>query len=284
MLNAYQYGMGKKFSYNLLIKIRLFAWFLLQLQLFVLLLFPIFFSTKFDTNTGKYFVNYNETLPVLANTNTPTSRAISSSPSTQQIHLFVNLDTCRLYVYINNKLHEYLFVSGGHTASQTPLGTFYLNINKQTFSFIAPDREYYLRCITGSSFHGMPTGLANFSEGDLYLSSYDFAILTEYLYKCKQRPTITIHCTTYPWQTVELGMCNQDVLSIQEMLYTQKLYTGSLNGYFCERTKQAVINFQKTHGLFPTGAVNSATYLKLTCQHTGNSTNLVKPAVLPYTS
>lgn len=260
--------MANKLFSVLLTKIRLFTGLLLQWQLVILLLFPFFFTTKNCTDTGKYFTFHNETVSVFADKHAPspaseppsTSPSFSPLPSARQIYLFANLDTCRLYVYVNGKLQEYLFVSGGQADTQTPLGTFTLDINNQCPSFSAPDRKYLLCSTSGSSFEGIPTGLKNFSDGDLYLSPHDFERLTNVLSNCTQPPTITIHCSTYPWLTLKAGMCNQDVLNIQEMLYSKNLYQGPINGYFCEQTKQAVIDFQKQHGLFATGAVNAATY------------------------
>lgn len=270
--------MANKFLSFPLTRIRLFTGLLLHWQLLILLLFPLFITTKICTGTGKYFANYSEASPVFAGKHSPLSTPISPSSSEQQIHLFANLDTCRLYVYINNKLQEYLFVSGGQFDAQTPLGTFHLDINKQTFSFSAPDRKYQIRSTSGSLFEGTPTGLKNFTDGDLYLSPHDFTKLTDVLNKYTLPPIITIHCSTYPWQTLKSGMCNQDVLDIQRMLRMAKYYDGPLNGYFSEQTKQAVVNFQKSHGLFTTGAVNAATYSMLSQQRPGYSADFINPS------
>lgn len=255
--------MVKISSKKLFFKIQLFIRFLLYLQLFTLLLSPMFFTTKNSLCTGKYFFDDNYTLAVSSCIYSSPTAITTSTPAGDQIYIFTNLDTCRMYVYSNNKLQEYLFVSGGQPTAQTPIGTFPLDIGGTSFYFSTPDRKFQLCSTSCTPYSGIPTGFKNFSDGDLLLSPHDFEKLKRALANCAEQPIISIYCTTYPWHPLSIGMRNQDVLNVQKILYETSHYTGEINGLFDEKTKQSVIAFQKKHGLFATGIVNAATYSAL---------------------
>lgn len=55
------------------------------------------------------------------------------------------------------------------------------------------------------------------------------------------------------------GSTGQQVVNLQYVLNRQGFYSGSLDGIFGSKTKAAVVQFQRNHGLQADGIVGAAT-------------------------
>lgn len=55
------------------------------------------------------------------------------------------------------------------------------------------------------------------------------------------------------------GSTGQQVINLQYVLNRQGFYSGSLDGIFGSKTKAAVVQFQRNHGLQADGIVGAAT-------------------------
>ena len=63
--------------------------------------------------------------------------------------------------------------------------------------------------------------------------------------------------------TIRCGMSGDTVKSIQQLLSSLNLYTGPIDSLFGGGLESAVKNYQKRHGLKPSGLVDSATWMQL---------------------
>ncbi len=59
---------------------------------------------------------------------------------------------------------------------------------------------------------------------------------------------------------IKVGVTGDDVKRIQYVLSQKKLYSGAITGNFDEKTKTAVISFQKANNLIEDGVVGSSTW------------------------
>ncbi len=55
------------------------------------------------------------------------------------------------------------------------------------------------------------------------------------------------------------GMKSDAVMELQNILLKEGFYHSASSGYFDEKTKSALKEYQKKHGIFPSGILGSAT-------------------------
>ena len=88
------------------------------------------------------------------------------------------------------------------------------------------------------------------------------ALLTVFLYSCE----------TVPVASYKFGASGDQVKEIQQRLYDWGYYKGKVDGYYGKETEDAVIAFQKKHGITIDGIVGSVTAEKLGVSISGAGT------------
>ena len=87
--------------------------------------------------------------------------------------------------------------------------------------------------------------------------------------------SVSYGCTSQITRTLQTGSENDDVYSLQEMLYQNGYLYANPNGYFGPATRSAVISFQRDNGLYTTGTVGEATIDAINAQLCGSNTYAV---------
>ena len=227
---------------------------------------------RFNRQHGKYF----SMLSLQCDSDCTDAGSFTSSAC--KWHFYVNLDTCRMYIYENNRLVGYLFVSGGKPASPAPCGRYRGSVssvgneNSTVFNIHTPWQIYHIYKVSDTRYSGMIAGAVNFSEGDLYLSDNDFLSLCRII-RSDVPPndsiafTISIKCDSYDetlyFPEIRNGMRGHRVYAAQHALRKLGYYAARPDGIFDKATESAVKNFQKDTCLFATGVINLSTYNKL---------------------
>ena len=102
--------------------------------------------------------------------------------------------------------------------------------------------------------------------------SQTLAAITSALGSQNPRPIQNSDCSTGNSE-ICLGERSQRVATLQQRLQEWGFFKGNVNGYYGPVTRDAVAQFQRSSGIYPTGFVNYQTWQALRISNTDNSNN-----------
>lgn len=178
--------------------------------------------------------------------------------------IYVDLDICMMFVYLDGKQYSTYPVSGGSPDNPSPTGIWRVTSIEnwgEGFggSWIGLSVPWGIYGIHGT-LQPWALGEYNISHGCIRMHDEDVAVLKKLV---SIGTLVYIKHDSLPFRALEHGMIGSDVMKTQEMLHHLRFYTGACDGIFGDGLEKAVRGFQKTYGLSLDGIVGQETYQKI---------------------
>lgn len=189
--------------------------------------------------------------------------SVFSAPQTG-CALYIDLDICKMTVYMDAKVLKTFPISGGKPETPSPLGAWKI-------SRIESWGQWYGGCFMRLNvpwgtygIHGTVTpeviGKYNASGGCIRMHNRD-------VHELKKMVTpgtlVYLKQNSVSFRILENGMIGSDVFYLQQMLNAIGYYRGRLDGKFGNGLERAVIDYQKNNKINPDGIVGYETFNKI---------------------
>ncbi|MEL4106352.1 peptidoglycan-binding protein [Oscillospiraceae bacterium WX1] len=191
-------------------------------------------------------------------------RAVTIVVPEKGTFLLVDLDICRLTVYVDGVVIETFPVSGGQHQSPSPVGTWMVTeiadwgegFGGSWIGLNVPWGQYGIH----GTIEPWSLGAYNASKGCIRMHNDDVAIVKNLV---TLGTIVHIKFDGVPFRAMESGMIGSDVFSVQQTLHQLGYYPAAADGVFGDVTENAVRAFQKINHLAVDGIVGRRTYEKL---------------------
>ena len=201
--------------------------------------------------------------PSITPTPIPGNGSVGKSPTSVRkgLHVLVNLDEMKLYLYKDGVLQKTYPCSGGKRSTPSPVGSYRI-IGKDTWgegfggAWMAINVPYGKYGIHGTVYPYV-IGKSNSSKGCIRMLNKD----AQELYKLVSvGTTVTIVHDRQPFRSLKSGDIGPDVERVQKALKKLGYFKSGANGRFGNSLGSSISKFQKDNRLRVSGTVDRKTY------------------------